>query len=279
MEKESNSTQMRTAKRKTVILLAFALVCWAPGFLSSETLTMTTYYPAPYGGYTSILTTGLTLLARDGNSVGIGTPMPGAKLDIKGSGNTAATLGFGMRNSDNIAIMVVRDDGNVGIGSTSPQAKLEIQSTTSGFLPPRMSQAQRDAMGFPPEGSVIYNLTANQIEYWDGNSWNGMSSGSRFMGATTAVYNGAEVVGYAGGDAKCNSQYVGSRMCTPSVFASARPSVAGWYSTYHHGGGPYYVVDCEGWTDSWGGKYGSFWNGSRPSIEVCADKYHLLCCK
>jgi len=39
----------------------------------SETLQITTYYPAPYGGYTRLLTTDTTLLARDSGNVGIGT--------------------------------------------------------------------------------------------------------------------------------------------------------------------------------------------------------------
>ncbi|MEI7481440.1 MAG: hypothetical protein WCK75_03725 [Elusimicrobiota bacterium] len=244
MEKENNTTcQMRMVKRKIVFLLAVGLVCWSPGFLSSETLTMTTYYPAPYGGYASILTTGLTLLARDG--------------------------------------------GNVGIGSTSPQAKLDIQSTTSGFLPPRMSKTQRDAMGFPPRGSVIYDLTYDQIEYWDGNSWISMN-GSKFVGATTAVYAGAAVGGYAGGDAKCKSQYTGSRMCVVSDFVNDKPTASGWYSAFTFsasagGAGGAIIHDCRGWTlDSY---YGMFWDqtGSTyclgPCMRPCGTPASILCCK
>ena len=46
----------------------------------------------------------------------------------------------------------------VGIGTSTPDASaaLEIASTTQGFLPPRMTAAQRDAISNPVEGLVIY---------------------------------------------------------------------------------------------------------------------------
>lgn len=61
-------------KMKFILTAAAVLFCGFPLNLGSETLTLVTYYPAPYGGYASILTTGRTLLARDGNNVVIGAP-------------------------------------------------------------------------------------------------------------------------------------------------------------------------------------------------------------
>ena len=71
------------AGRNALFILAGLFLCWPP-FLAAETLTLTTYYPAPYGAYASILTTDKTLLARDKGNVGIGIPNPAAKLDVAG---------------------------------------------------------------------------------------------------------------------------------------------------------------------------------------------------
>jgi len=71
-------------RKTTLPLLVLFFLCWHPGFIGSESLTLTTYYPAPYGGYVNMLTTNNAILARDGGSVGIGTPNPTQKLHVVG---------------------------------------------------------------------------------------------------------------------------------------------------------------------------------------------------
>ena len=48
--------------------------------------------------------------------------------------------------------------GNIGIGTTAPvaSAKVQIDSTTQGFLPPRMTNAQRIAIATPAVGLCVY---------------------------------------------------------------------------------------------------------------------------
>jgi len=48
--------------------------------------------------------------------------------------------------------------GNVGIGiaTNNSSAKLQVDSTTQGFLPPRMTGAQANAIATPAEGLMVY---------------------------------------------------------------------------------------------------------------------------
>ena len=66
------------------------LLCCSVNKLVSESITMTTYYPAPSGVYKRLIATGPgnTILARDSGMVGIGTGLvsPVATLDVGGTG-------------------------------------------------------------------------------------------------------------------------------------------------------------------------------------------------
>lgn len=66
-------------------LLCGAMVLAAAPELGSESVTLTTYYPAPSGIYTQMITTNNTYLSRDSGNVGIGTTSPGQKLDVRGN--------------------------------------------------------------------------------------------------------------------------------------------------------------------------------------------------
>ncbi len=63
---------------------------------------------------------------------------------------------------------------NLGIGTTSPHASAitEMNSTTKGFLPPRMTTVQRDAIAAPAIGLVIFNTTTNCLNFFMGSGWN-----------------------------------------------------------------------------------------------------------
>jgi hypothetical protein len=54
---------------------------------------------------------------------------------------------------------------------------LELSSTTQGFLPPRMTTTQRDAIASPATGLVIYNTTTLAANVYNGTSWVGLGGG------------------------------------------------------------------------------------------------------
>lgn len=71
--------------------------------------------------------------------------------------------------------------GTAQIGTTTAansKAALEITSTTKGFLPPRMTGAQRDAITSPPTGLVVFNTTTNKLNAYNGTSWVEVGSGA-----------------------------------------------------------------------------------------------------
>ena len=86
-------------------------------------------------------------------------------------------------------------------GAPVSSAALEVSSTVKGFLPPRMTQAQRGAINSPAQGLMIYctNCGANgEPEYYNGTSWVNLSGnapaaapveiGSAYQGGILAYY-------------------------------------------------------------------------------------------
>lgn len=75
---------------------------------------------------------------------------------------------------------VYNTTGKVGIGTASPNpsALLDLSSTTKGFLPPRMTTNQRNAIIGLTAGLVVYNTTINQLEMYNGSAWSPLFTGS-----------------------------------------------------------------------------------------------------
>jgi hypothetical protein len=73
----------------------------------------------------------------------------------------------------------------VGIGTNTPStsAQLEVNSTISGFLPPRMTSAQRNAIVSPATGLVVYNTTENCMNFYNGTNWMSLAGSISGTGA------------------------------------------------------------------------------------------------
>jgi uncharacterized protein YaiE (UPF0345 family) len=74
---------------------------------------------------------------------------------------TGGALGLVFNTGNNTTLserLRITSTGNVGIGtsSLSTSAILQVDSTTKGFLPPRMTNAQRTAISSPAVGLIVY---------------------------------------------------------------------------------------------------------------------------
>jgi hypothetical protein len=92
----------------------------------------------------------------------------------------------------------------VGIGTTTPaaSAELDVTSTTKGFLPPRMTHAQKTAIVSPVAGLIVWCIDCGSIgetQIYNGTTWTNMVGGAAtapFTCGTSTVtftYNGASV--------------------------------------------------------------------------------------
>lgn len=68
--------------------------------------------------------------------------------------------------------MTILGNGNVGIGSANPKGILELKSTTEGFVLPRMTKVERNAIYKPLEGTMIYQTDNSKgIRVFNGDNW------------------------------------------------------------------------------------------------------------
>jgi hypothetical protein len=134
-----------------------------------------------------------------------------ARVGIKGSGSTSATTSLLVQNSAGTEAFRVKDDlsstfggtlfgvngvfnanvnfvnvlygtnfwsqadGGTKLGAASApvaSAILEMVSTTRGFLPPRMTTTQKNAIASPATGLVVYDSTTNKLCCYNGSTWN-----------------------------------------------------------------------------------------------------------
>lgn len=79
----------------------------------------------------------------------------------------------GSKVSPNFAAQNVVTTGAGGFGTATPNAvaALDVTSTTKGFLPPRMTGTQRDAISAAPAGLMIYNSTTNKLQVRTDAAW------------------------------------------------------------------------------------------------------------
>jgi hypothetical protein len=84
-----------------------------------------------------------------------------------------------VKNSDGNTIFSINDAMRTGINTSNPDSSsvLEISSTTGGFLLPRMTTAQYQAIPNPAMGLLIFNTDDAMFYYYTGSQWIALQSG------------------------------------------------------------------------------------------------------
>jgi predicted outer membrane repeat protein len=100
--------------------------------------------------------------------------------------------------------------GNTFIGTSAPDpsAALDVSSTTQGFLPPRMSYAQKIAIPSPAAGLVIWCSDcglSGELQVFNGTTWANLIGGTPsaslpLTGTTTAVTSITSTAASSGGN-------------------------------------------------------------------------------
>jgi hypothetical protein len=120
----------------------------------------------------------LTLIA--GNVIRFGTSLGMSKTlnqmliySGTGAGNVGGTDVHYWNGSTYVVGLRLNNNANVLIGTTTDVASavLNVESTTKGFLPPRMTTTQKNAIATPAEGLMVYDTDLKRPCFYDGTSW------------------------------------------------------------------------------------------------------------
>ena len=126
----------------------------------------------------------------------------GFKLEVAGN-IKGALLRLSSLTGGGTAFIIVDDNGtvirNTGWsydrvtlntwvnGSQETSSMFALNSTTKGFLPPRMTSTQRNAIATPATGLQVYDTTQNAICEYTGTAWRTISGGKQILNATTGA--------------------------------------------------------------------------------------------
>jgi hypothetical protein len=85
--------------------------------------------------------------------------------------------------------------GTLGVGTATPaaSAQLEVSSTSKGFLPPRMTTAERNLIVTPAAGLMIWNTDDIELQVYNGSLWVNMIGNTNQTLTIGQNYQGGKV--------------------------------------------------------------------------------------
>ena len=94
------------------------------------------------------------------------------------TGTVPTAISFTTGTTSGLARMVITSSGNIGMGTLSPSssAALEVSSTTQGVRFPVMTTTQKNAIGTPVAGLVIFDTTLAKLCVYSGSAWQTITS-------------------------------------------------------------------------------------------------------
>jgi len=176
---------LTTASSSSIIIInggSTNNVYWLMG--SSATLGTSTAFQGTLIATTSItINTGVSLTGRaialtgavtlNDNTITVPPSAGGIEVATISNGvitpamiTTSISANFNFPNNVYVAGVL-----GVGTSSTVASAILELDSTTKGFLPPRMTSTQMNSISSPAEGLMIYATDIHQWVGWNGSVW------------------------------------------------------------------------------------------------------------
>lgn len=159
MERRVVTFRFVLGRRELRGILALSLLCLLVEQPESESLTITTYYPAAYGVYEKLTTSQQTILAREaGYNVGIGVTNPTTKLQVWGNAEISGTL------------------------------------LSSGAI--RLANLSTDPPG--SDGMLYYNTSSREIRAFQYEAWKRTMVGFNSSSICAAASNAWVPVGYIG---------------------------------------------------------------------------------
>jgi hypothetical protein len=104
-----------------------------------------------------------------------------SEIEFQNSGTGLFSIDWEVISFGNTTQFFHIEQDSVKIGGTPPadtSALVDISSTTQGFLVPRMTTAQKNAIGTPATSLLVFDTTLNTYNFYDGVSWVSLGGGS-----------------------------------------------------------------------------------------------------
>lgn len=106
------------------------------------------------------------------------TPTAAAMQVVNGTGSDANNV-LEFQNGSAVKVASVKGDGSASFGTNAAAASaiLDASSTTKGFLKPRMTTTQRNAISSPATGLEVYDTDLKKSYYYNATAWKPIGGG------------------------------------------------------------------------------------------------------